>query len=56
MGDYLVSYCLRDFHHSYIVSADSEYRAIEKVLKTIPETSRPLLNHFKIAKYVQPWN
>lgn len=55
MKEYRVRYYLSDMYHTYIITAENEYKAIKKAL-SIPEECKELLHDFKIDRYYQPWN
>lgn len=54
MKDYQVSYMIGSMYHSYILEAESEEHAREKVLKQsyYPEAIRDL----KVTRYYPEWN
>lgn len=56
MKEYQVSYYLRGMYYAYVVGAENEYEAIQKVLNGLPEGSKQIFNDFKISRYYQEWN
>lgn len=50
MKDYIVSYYLGDFFHSYTITAENEVSATLDALNRIPEGSRNLFHDFKIER------
>ena len=53
---YSVSFKLAGMLHSYLVEAENEFCAIQKVLEKIPHLSRSVFHDFKIERYKQEWN
>ena len=53
---YSVSFKLAGMLHSYLVEAENEFYAIQKVLEKIPHLSRSVFHDFKIEKYKPEWN
>ena len=54
MKEYRVSYLIRDMYHTYIIKAESEDQAKEKVLNSAyyPE----LIRELKAERYYPEWN
>jgi hypothetical protein len=56
MKKWQVSYYLDNFYHAYVIDANNEAEAYEKVLKSIPTTSKTIMHDLKIERYFQKWN
>jgi len=56
MKSYSVTYKLAGMYHSYIVEADNELSAIEKVVSAISPLSRSVFHDFKIERFFEEWN
>ena len=56
MKKWQVTYYLDNFYHTYVIEASCEAEAYEKVLKSIPATSKPIMHDLKIERYFQKWN
>ena len=56
MKKWQVTYYLDNFYHTYVIEASCEAEAYEKVLKSIPATSKPIMHDLKIERYFQEWN
>ena len=48
MRNYVVSYYLWDFYHTYTVCAENEIDAAVKAVIRIPDNSKPGLHDFKV--------
>ncbi len=55
MKEYSVKYYLGNMLHTYIVEANNECEAIEKVLKSIPETSKKHFHDISIERHFVEW-
>ncbi len=53
MKEYHVSYNLGNMYHSYVVEAENEAEAIQKVLSRF--YYKELLTEFKIERYYPKW-
>lgn len=56
MKEYSVSYYLGDMYHSYLVDADNEFEATEKVMRGIPKTSKHIFRDLTVKRYFREWN
>ena len=56
MKKWQVTYYLDNFYHAYVIEAHHEAEAYEKVLKGIPETSKPIMHDLKVERFFQKWN
>lgn len=54
MKDYQVSYMLGSVYHAYIIEAESEEHAREKVLRSMYHPER--LRELKITRHYPEWN
>ena len=55
MKEYSVSYYLDNMFHTYLVDANHEAKAYEKVLKGIPDECMPIMHDLKIERYYRKW-
>lgn len=51
---YQITYYLDNMIHQYVVEAENEASAIEKVMRLLK--SKELFHGFKIERYYQDWN
>ncbi len=55
MKNWQVTYYLDNFYHAFVIEAEHEAQAYEKVLRDIPETSKPVLHDLKIERCYPKW-
>lgn len=55
MRDYVVSYWLDDFYHTFTIEAENEVQAMKEVVDRIPDTSMSIFHDFKIERAKTVW-
>lgn len=56
MKEYQVSYCIGNMYHAYLIDAENEAAAYEKVLRTMPPASKAALHDLRIKRHFAEWN